>query len=394
MYTFGSSNSLTLNQVEVRPEEFGAVGDGTTDDLIPINKAIEAAKVLNGICVFGPKTYSFSAALVLWKNSNLRGVAGATYLKRDSDFVMFDTTTNLSDGITLTDLTIYGLSSVSAAFDGANRIGVTLDGVTFTAFTGNPFNITSWSYCTLRDVLVSGGGALAAGMAFTTCDHFTFDNVMIENCTGYGAYIGSGCTRMSGTISASNMQQGIIVDTSTYVTISGSTQNCSISGVTDTGDCSGSTYTYTSTNDVAAYIVGATGTPTPTYINAGVAGKYTVQIDDIDLLSGTTPEYSGTPLPSGFKYFLDKAILANTDADAPVATPPAISIGSDSGYPSISNYSATEITDVDTREVITLIDPEIVLEGGDIPKIRVDTAATGPSVLTGELVLEFTKIPV
>lgn len=119
-----------------------------------------------------------------------------------------------------------------------------------------------------------------------------------------------------------------------------------------------------------------------------------VNIEGIDLLSGASEYTAADPLPAGYKYFLDRVTIANLDADAPVSGPPSISIGSVStGYVSIVNYSLTEITDADTREIITLFPTEIILDAGDSPKIRVDIAATGPSVLTGILVLSFTKVP-
>lgn len=60
------------------PEDFGAVGDGITDDLAALNLAIAWAETSGGEIVFGPKSYAISNTLRIKKGGvTLTGVAGA-----------------------------------------------------------------------------------------------------------------------------------------------------------------------------------------------------------------------------------------------------------------------------------------------------------------------------
>lgn len=52
------------NRLEFRPEDFGAVGDGVTDDTVAVQAAIDAAIAVNGVgtVLFGPKKYLLNGA--------------------------------------------------------------------------------------------------------------------------------------------------------------------------------------------------------------------------------------------------------------------------------------------------------------------------------------------
>ena len=62
-----------LNIVEFRPEDYGAVGDGTTDDTAAIQAAIDAAVAAKGTVVLSSKTYRITSTLLMTDTAGLIG---------------------------------------------------------------------------------------------------------------------------------------------------------------------------------------------------------------------------------------------------------------------------------------------------------------------------------
>ena len=69
------NSAKVLGEAMVYPEEFGAAGDGTTDDTSAINAALAFAKA-NGLALgFLPRTYRFTGSLAV--DPSLRSILGA-----------------------------------------------------------------------------------------------------------------------------------------------------------------------------------------------------------------------------------------------------------------------------------------------------------------------------
>lgn len=74
----GSGGSSEISSFTFTPEEYGALGDGTTDDTAAIQAAYDAAHAVGGVLQFGAKTYKITTAIQTRKGyTTIRGVAGS-----------------------------------------------------------------------------------------------------------------------------------------------------------------------------------------------------------------------------------------------------------------------------------------------------------------------------
>lgn len=70
----GTGGPVTQLNLFTTPEAYGAKGDGTTDDGVAIQSAINAAAAVpGGVVIFGPKTYAYATGLTLPTQVTLRG---------------------------------------------------------------------------------------------------------------------------------------------------------------------------------------------------------------------------------------------------------------------------------------------------------------------------------
>jgi hypothetical protein len=111
-----ASQWFALNKEIVNVKEFGATGDGTTDDTSAIQAAIDS--VTNGIIFMPPGTYILTDRIRLKSEISLVGSGkGATTISRTSgSFNMIETAapdqyTSRSDRVAIRDLTINGAGS-------------------------------------------------------------------------------------------------------------------------------------------------------------------------------------------------------------------------------------------------------------------------------------------
>lgn len=162
----GSAKPARVDVFNVR--DFGAAGDGTTDDTVAIQAAVAAVTAAGGEVYFPPGTYLLADKLMLKSNTNVQGARGASVIK------VAPAASWPGGGIN---------QVIMAATNPASNISV--EGLTFQApYVGN-YGI-SGSYCHLmqfsgvtnvvvRDCQGDGGGDFAA---FIGCF-----NTLVEGCT-------------------------------------------------------------------------------------------------------------------------------------------------------------------------------------------------------------------
>lgn len=108
----GTGNKyLTVDAVNsvigyVTPEQFGAIGDGITNDAIAIQNAVNSGKSV----LFGAKTYLTNSTIAIGLQTELRGYGNSSIIKTTSNLPVFDLQ---SSGVKINDLQILGSGRVS-----------------------------------------------------------------------------------------------------------------------------------------------------------------------------------------------------------------------------------------------------------------------------------------
>lgn len=137
----------------VTPEDFGAAGDGITDDTDAINKALEHSTVLN----MKAKTYLVSAnpetSAAITAHNNVINGNGAT-IKIKPVTGEYYKIINITGSARISNLTIIGE----------------------------------------RDEHIGTSGEWGFGISISKCDHAHIENVTVKNCWGDGIYLGSDTT--------------------------------------------------------------------------------------------------------------------------------------------------------------------------------------------------------
>lgn len=219
-----------LNNVYVTPQEFGAVGDGITDDTTAIQNAIDAA--YNGTLVIPFGTYKITAPLVIEKAINIIGTQGAarTYRKSNQSFVnptsfiiaddvMSEMIAIKSDYVNIKDIALKGNSKAAVGVKTENYYWtrINLENVHVEECTDKGFELyiymSAMKLCTAYNCANYGfylGGS--AGMTSFTAEscfaddcntgwyirHFeysTFNALAADNTSK--AYVLSGCNTVS-----------------------------------------------------------------------------------------------------------------------------------------------------------------------------------------------------
>lgn len=136
-------------------KDYGATGDGSTDDRAAIQSAISAANSAGGGVVYLPAgTYMLSSSLTLPSNIHLQGVGPASILKHPNDAVstgylaLVNTdTVNGNNNITLSDFAL--------DCNYTNRPAATNSGIRFLADDSNACDNITIRQLTIRDVPVA-----------------------------------------------------------------------------------------------------------------------------------------------------------------------------------------------------------------------------------------------
>lgn len=156
--------------------DYGAKGDGTTDDTAAIQAALTAAAGTNGVVYLPPGTYVISAALTMPANTTMTGVLMQSTIKPSSSF---------STGCAVTVGSYCLLERLS--FDGTNTTGGSAVGVG--AIAGG----TITSSPRVRDLWIQGfdGAATSAGLQVGNAVDASLRNIW-SSYNNYGMYVVSG----------------------------------------------------------------------------------------------------------------------------------------------------------------------------------------------------------
>lgn len=174
--------SLLLGYLDVR--EFGAVGDGTTDDLAAFSSAVTAmaASGSRGNTLFVPRgVWRLSGPLYLHRQMILEGVSGAG--DNAGTRLLFDAgqhgiiVTRGGGGLGAGDWTVIrDVGVISAAKSGAT------DGIRLEARA-------SVENCLVQGWSRYGIAVDSTGNLGDNCNNFRLDHCRVEGCTSHGVYI-------------------------------------------------------------------------------------------------------------------------------------------------------------------------------------------------------------
>lgn len=174
--------------------DYGATGDGDTDDSAAVQAAIDAAELVGGTVYFPRGTYILDPVYIGSDNVRLLGEGRLSILKRKP--------------ATVTNTDSVGI--VNAHGTSMNRLsGIVLERL---AFDGNKANIVVGPGGDIYDVectsfIFVDHGLIQQCWAYdSTSEGFDFDDCAdcvvldctAENCDGYGVHFSNGCLRMRG----------------------------------------------------------------------------------------------------------------------------------------------------------------------------------------------------
>lgn len=154
----------------VTPQDYGAAGNGTTDDTTAFQNALNAINTAGGGTLFVPAgTYKLSAALSGYSNVSMIGVNPAVSVLNQTSTTVNGVTYNTTSGnlnyISISGLTIQGPGSGSGvgllveAASGASQVtSAALSELVITGFGSHGLELVTGSGCSLNNVNVTSVG--------------------------------------------------------------------------------------------------------------------------------------------------------------------------------------------------------------------------------------------
>jgi hypothetical protein len=155
---------LSLIDPVVMVEQFGAVGDGVTNDATAINRAI----------------------------AYIASIGGGTVKLRGKTYAVNSIISNAYDGVELvgTSPTWKGPWDAPPPQDNATVIKYTGAGaIDCVVYSGSPVGTVNDLHCvgtSIFNIMVDGGGRAVAGFKIVSAYRSTYDNLLAYNSTGYG----------------------------------------------------------------------------------------------------------------------------------------------------------------------------------------------------------------
>jgi hypothetical protein len=247
----------------VSVKDFGAVGDGVTDDTAAVQNAIAAAQAVSGAVKFPYGTYKITSSLTVGNQVDIIGERGAV-LKRYADIQIMNITG-----------TYVRVSSLD--FDGnkATFPSPTYTGVAIIFVTGS-FNV-------IEDCDIYNGNAqgIALDGQSTTCQFNMVHDNYIWGCSGVGVSQSKSTDNViaNNTI-RNNGYEGITVDNASYRTVVNGNRldgNCNAGGVASIGMDSASL------NSITGNVITATGSSLP-----GIKTQNNIAGSSYNIITGNT----------------------------------------------------------------------------------------------------------
>ncbi|WP_395317017.1 glycosyl hydrolase family 28-related protein [Variovorax sp. UC74_104] len=183
----GRTLAAKLSEI-ISVKDFGAVGDGVTDDAAAIQAALTHAYGLGGATVMLPKgVYIVGAALVLRDNTTLQGAGlGATIIRQKASTALSSTVQ------TLNAYSLFGTSSIvgppainirDLTIDGNRQTGATGDGL---AIYAPLFSIDNIEVCNTSGTGIRTEFGTPGAIPHGYCAQSNMNNSWIHDCNSAG----------------------------------------------------------------------------------------------------------------------------------------------------------------------------------------------------------------
>ena len=219
--TLGAWGTVTL-------EQFGAIGDGVTDDTAAYISAVASGKTI----LLGARTYlvngtaGWAIASITTPGQGIIGVGDQSVLKTTSNYAVVDASSGAGLNV-FKNFRILGNSTGAAQHGittghdsaGTGQSRIEIEGVTCEALGGRGFSLeyTSISFLGPRLTNCLAFGCLGYGFYFAVSDYVTCTNCVAMNCGPGGVYSATGNLMWTGgaiTANTSGSGYGILWDVS------------------------------------------------------------------------------------------------------------------------------------------------------------------------------------
>jgi Pectate lyase superfamily protein len=187
-----------IRGIAVTPEDFGAKGDGQTDDTTAVSAAVNECKRLGGgVVLFGPKTYLINAAI------SLANTLGVNFRGSGQFSTVLKQTSGIANVLTFSSCSKFSISDMTLTASG-NNSSVAL-------------SITGGSGVVLRDVAIDPSALFITGLSVTSASLLRIEGGSLscrDDVTGHAVLLSSTTkVHMAGTaISGAPLNGGIGIE--------------------------------------------------------------------------------------------------------------------------------------------------------------------------------------